>query len=114
MESSAPLLTLNQDIPDTEIYKPKFKKIDYKLVALKGSSVSNLNRSSGQVLTWEIPKQDYFDFRQGSYLYAKFEIKNIAQVDNITLENNWFPRTLKDIKITMGSNNQEFEKIDEI
>ena len=93
------------NLDDNFNFSNDIKKIDYLKVALSPSSFANLNKA-GNIIFQNQQSSNPLDICN-SVLYYKFKIEDLAVGENITLENNFFPRLFEQISLKLGTTEVE-------
>ena len=93
------------NLDDNLNFSNDIKKIDYLKVALSPSSFANLNKA-GNIIFQNQQSSNPLDICN-SVLYYKFKIEDLAADENITLENNFFPRLFEQISLKLGTTEVE-------
>ena len=93
------------NLDDNFNFSNDIKKIDYLRVALSPSSFANLNKA-GNIIFQNQQSSNPLDICN-SVLYYKFKIEDLAADENITLENNFFPRLFEQISLKLGTTEVE-------
>lgn len=94
------------DDPNEFVYNRM--KTDYIKIQPTSGTVVNFNKPGN--ITFEVNNQQYFLLMSDAFISCKFEIqkddggwKSLAVTDNITLENNFFPKLFSSIQLDVGS-----------